>query len=99
MDYRQITVVNIAGRMMKKHKAGKLDVHTMEPRSYMIYIHYTLPKHKEKKKPRCNYPHTYKPTLKYPFICKHFFQSLLHTKFWRPRINLWHHFCPIAPRT
>lgn len=35
--------------MMKKHKAGKLDVHTMEPRSCMIYIHYTLPKHKEKK--------------------------------------------------
>ena len=58
MDYRQITVVNIAGRMMKKHKAGKLDVHTMEPRSYMIYIHYTLPKHKEKNPDAITHTHT-----------------------------------------
>ena len=59
-------VVNIAWRMMERHKARKVDLYnTMEPGSYgyMIYIHYTFPKHTEKKF-RCNYPHTYKPTLK-----------------------------------
>lgn len=50
MEYRQITVVNIAG--MKSPKPRKIDLQsTMEPRSYgyMTYIHYTLPKHTEKK--------------------------------------------------
>lgn len=97
MEYQQITVVKTAGRMMKRHKSKKADLYnTMEPRSYgyMIHIHYTFPKHTEKKF-RCNYPHTYKPTVKYPFICKHFFEFLLCTKFWRLRINLWHNFCPI----
>lgn len=61
MEYRKITVVNIAGRITKRHKARKVDLHTMEPRSYgyMIYIHYTFPKHTEKKF-RLNYPHTCK---------------------------------------
>lgn len=49
MEYRQITVVNIAG--MKSPKPRKIDLQsTMEPRSYgyMTYIHYTLPKHRKK---------------------------------------------------
>lgn len=62
MEYRQITVVNIAGRMMKSHKPRKIDLHsTMEPRSYgyMTYIHYTLPKHTEKNSDETTHTYTH----------------------------------------
>lgn len=90
MEYLQITVINIAERMIKRQKARKVDLQNiMEPRSYgcMTYIHYTFPKHTEKKI-QMQLPTHIQTTSEIFIHLQTFFEYLLCTKFWRLRINL-----------